>query len=102
VGGSGADTFRYGAASEGGDRIADFKQGGADKLDLSAIYAGILSFDGNSTPSVNPGVTAYHVTWFESDGNTIVRADINSDGAADFEITLLGTSLGLTATDFVL
>jgi VCBS repeat-containing protein len=103
TGGSGADTFYFGAASDGGDKIADFKQGGAaDKIDLSAIYAGTLTFDVNSTPNVNPGVTAYHVTWYKSGANTIVQADVNGDSTADFQITLLGTGSGPTAADFIL
>jgi Ca2+-binding RTX toxin-like protein len=103
TGGSGADTFYFGAASEGSDKIADFKQGGAaDKIDLSAIFSGSLSFDANSTPNINPGVTAYHVTWYRAGGNTIVQADVNGDSTADFQATLLGTGFALTAADFIL
>ena len=46
--------------------------------------------------------TAHTVTWFESGGNTIIHADVNGDTVADFELTLTGTGLGLTASDFVL
>ena len=101
TGNGGADTFLYapdqnfGGNLGGGDTITDFKQGGdADQVDLSAIDPGILTFDDNLTPAVDPGVSAHHVTWYESDGNTIVQADVNGDTTADFQITLLGTGLG--------
>ena len=103
TGGTSADTFAYMVFTEGGDTITDFKQGGdADIIDLAGLYAGVLTFENNLTPAVDPGVTAHHVTWYESGGNTIVQADTTGDAVVDFAITLLGTSLNLTATDFVL
>ena len=107
TGGAGDDTFSYLAASESFgstvDAITDFKWGcDADKIDLSLIDAGVLSFDNNLTPTDDPGVTAHHVTWYESGGNTIVQADVDGNNAVDFQITLLGTGLNLTAADFIL
>ena len=108
-GGTGADQFVYSAVSEstvglsGRDIITGFKQAGdADVIDLAEIYAGVLAFDNNLTPAVDPGVTAHHVTWYESGGNTIVQADVTGDTTADFAITLTGTALGLSSTDFIL
>jgi Ca2+-binding RTX toxin-like protein len=75
TGGKGADIFFFNAASESipaaGDTITDF-QHGSDLIDLS-IYAGVLTFDDNATPAVDPGVTPYHVTWYESGGNRSFR-----------------------------
>ena len=45
---------------------------------------------------------ANRVTWSESGGNTIVRMDNNGDTTADSQIVLVGTGLGLDATDFIL
>jgi HSP20 family molecular chaperone IbpA len=36
------------------------------------------------------------VTWFESDGNTTIQADVNGDNSADFAVTLTGINLHLT------
>jgi Ca2+-binding RTX toxin-like protein len=108
-GGTGADRHVYSAAAvstvglSGRDFITDFKQAGdADLIDLAGIYTGVLSFDNNLMPAVDPGVTAHHVTWYESGGNTIVQADVNGDTTVDFAITLTGVGLGLTSADFIL
>jgi hypothetical protein len=42
------------------------------------------------------------VTWFESGGNTVVQADSNGDTSADVMIDFTGTTLSLTALDFIL
>ncbi len=42
------------------------------------------------------------VTWFEIRGNTIIQADADGKIEADFTLVLVGTSLGLSAADFVL
>jgi len=47
-------------------------------------------------------VTAHHVTWYESGGNTVVQADVTGDTVVDFAINLTGVGLGLTSADFVL
>ena len=111
TGNGGVDTFSFAPLSLWGpldtvnyvDTITDFKhRGAADKINLERIDAGVLTFDANLTPAVDPGVTAHHVTWYESGGNTIVQADVNGNNTADFQITLLGTGLNLTTADFVL
>ncbi|RUV90531.1 type I secretion C-terminal target domain-containing protein, partial [Mesorhizobium sp. M1A.F.Ca.IN.022.07.1.1] len=106
AGGIGSDIFSYGAASEstpaGFDTITDFVHG-VDKIDLSAIDAvsggsdQAFLFGGQTSATV-----ANSITWSEVGGNTIVRADVNGSGGAEFQITLTGVNLGLTASDFVL
>lgn len=106
-GGSGADLFIFRARSHstpgGADIIEDFVKG-IDRIDLSAIDANTrrtgdqdFTFAGRS-----PGVVANAVTWFESGGNTVVQADVDSNRSADLQIVLVGTNLGLTAADFIL
>ncbi|WP_445505374.1 cadherin-like domain-containing protein, partial [Microvirga sp. G4-2] len=94
-GGSGGDTFQFNTGDVGGDTIHDFGNG-ADVIDLSALIPGILTFGGNGS------IAAYTVVWQESNGNTIVSADTNGSGGADFSITLIGTGLKLTSGDFLL
>jgi large repetitive protein len=94
-GGSGGDTFQFGTGDVGGDTIHDFGNG-ADAIDLSALIPGTLTFGGNGS------IAAYTVVWQESNGNTIVSADTNGTGGADFSITLIGTGLKLTSSDFML
>jgi len=50
----------------------------------------------------NPNVIGHSVTWFESNGNTIVQADVNGNTVADFKIVLAGTHLNLAQADFLL
>ena len=84
------------------DMIHDFNSAEGDRIDLSAIDAipggknNAVTWGGANTPTAN-GV------WYtESDGNTIVQADVTNDTVADFQITLVGTGLGLTAAHFIL
>ncbi|WP_095824823.1 VCBS domain-containing protein [Mesorhizobium sp. WSM3882] len=108
TGGAGADTFYYGSAfsdspaTAANDTITDFVHG-VDKIDLSSIDASSAAgdqaflFGGQTSATV-----ANSITWSEVGGNTIVRADVNGSGGAEFQITLTGVNLGLTASDFVL
>ncbi|MER9307145.1 VCBS domain-containing protein, partial [Mesorhizobium sp. M0496] len=110
TGGTGSDTFYYGptvtdsAPGVGNfDTITDFVHN-VDKIDLSSIDANTVSggdqaflFGGS-----NANTVANSITWSESGGNTIVHVDINGNTTADFQITLTGTGLGLTASDFIL
>ncbi len=109
-GGPGADKFVFNAVAESSpnapDVISDFVHG-SDLIDLSAIDAatggGInsgdqaFSFGGHSA-----NVIAHGVTWFESNGNTVIQADINDNATADFAIVLRGINLQLTQQDFIL
>ncbi|WP_436251135.1 VCBS domain-containing protein, partial [Mesorhizobium amorphae] len=106
TGGIGSDTFNYGAASESTpasfDTITDFVHG-VDKIDLSSIDAsGAAGDQAFLFGGQNVNTVANSITWSESGGNTIVRADVTGNTTADFQITLTGTGLGLTASDFVL
>ena len=77
---------------------------GIDKIDLSAIDANTKRA-GDQTfvlAGQSGSAVANSVNWFESGGNTIVQVDVDGNRAADMEIILVGTSLGLTAADFVL
>ncbi len=105
AGGPGADRFAFGDIAACGtgparDMITDFAPAEGDVIDLSAIDA-------------EPGLTGDQpfrfvgADAFDSVGGTlrcsdgIVQGDLDGNGAADFEIQLLGTDT-LRATDFVL
>jgi VCBS repeat-containing protein len=105
-GGSGSDTFVYTATGDSSgatvDTIHDFHHG-FDVIDVSLIDANssilldqAFTFNG-TTPTAN-GI------WYdESGGNTNLHFDTNgSTGSDEMTITLVGTSLGLTASDFIL
>ena len=47
-------------------------------------------------------VIAHSVTWYESNGNTVVQADVNGNTTADMVIVLSGTNLHLTSSDFLI
>jgi hypothetical protein len=79
----------------------------SDKINLSPIDANSFIFAfGNQAfgfAGQNANLVANSVTWFESGGNTIVRADTNGTVAsAEFQLVLSGINLGLTAQDFTL
>jgi Ca2+-binding RTX toxin-like protein len=107
LGGEGSDVFAYLDTRESlvglADVIGDFTHG-VDKIDLSFIDAK-LSQAGNQAfgfgGQMNT-VLANSVTWYESSGNTIVQIDNTGNNVADMQLVLIGTSLGLTASDFVL
>ncbi|MER8435016.1 VCBS domain-containing protein, partial [Mesorhizobium caraganae] len=109
TGGAGSDTFYYGptvtdsAPTAGNfDTITDFVHG-VDKIDLSSIDAsGAAGDQAFLFGGQNALTVANSITWSEVGGNTIVRADVTGNAAADFQITLTGIGLGLTASDFVL
>lgn len=107
MGGIGVDVFVYLDTNESAvalaDVISDFTHG-VDKIDLTFIDAKlsltgnqVFGFGGNKTTTV-----ANSVTWFESNGNTIIQIDNTGNTVADMQLVLAGVSLGLTATDFVL
>ena len=109
TGNGGGDTFDYNDISEGGDTIVDFSgivSGELDLIDLSTIDADIANpgAGGNQSFSWGGTTASAHSVWYEDNGvdATIVKADVDGDTTADFQITLLGTGLGLTGSDFVL
>jgi hypothetical protein len=91
------------------DKIADFVHG-QDKIDLSTI-------DANGALADNDAFTFIGVAGFSQDegqlryvqvnnannalDETVIEADIDGNGIADFQIALTGL-VGLTASDFVL
>jgi Ca2+-binding RTX toxin-like protein len=109
TGGGGADTFVFangdsGAAVGERDLVTDFAAG-SDKLDLIGVDAnsnavgdqdfrllGTATFDGQAAALRYSHDTARNVT--------VVEADVNGDGAADFAIELTG-NIVLSAADFV-
>ena len=108
TGGAGADRFVYSAVADSTlaqlDVIQDFVHG-ADMIDIAAIDANAAkkSNQAFAFAGQNSGVVANSVTWYENkDGNTFVQADVNGDTTADLLIELTGTSLHLSASDFLL
>jgi hypothetical protein len=109
TGNAGGDTFVFRAITDSGiganaDLITDFKSSGADIIDLFGIDADV-SLSGDQAfafiSSQDANAVAHSVTWSQTGGNTIVRADVNGDTTADFEILLTGLKT-LTAADFIL
>jgi predicted extracellular nuclease len=110
VGGNGSDTFRFlsiadSPSSNPADRdsIMDFKPNN-DVIDLSAIDANV-NLAGNQA-FIYIGSTAFsNVAGQLRYINGVLSADVDGDGVADFEVTLLTQSAsnpGLGISDFIL
>ncbi len=104
TGNEGKDIFSFTNITEGNDTIKDFKHG-KDKIDLSAIdaktnVAGDQAFAFITASKAT--TTANSITWSTQSGNTILHIDNDAVAGDDLTITLVGTNLGLAATDFVL
>ena len=115
TGGAGADTFVLNDLDTPdslavADVIGDF-QPGTDRIDLSGIDAdggisedqAFIFVDNAATPTVDPGVLANSVTWYQDEANdqTIVQADTSGDGGAEVMVVLTGLHT-LHQTDFIL
>jgi hypothetical protein len=108
-GGGNNDTFNFTAVSESNgisstDTILDFNSTGTDKIDLNLIDAKVQIGTGNDSflwGGATSNVLANGVTYYISDGNTIVQADVNGDATADLKIIVSGIH-NLTSGDFVL
>jgi Ca2+-binding RTX toxin-like protein len=107
TGGQDADKFVFTALADSApgarDLITDFVHAW-DTIDFSAIDAN-TSISGNQAflfGGQNASVVPRSVTWFESDGNTIVQADVNGNSTADLVIVLTGVNHHLTEADFFL
>ena len=128
TGGADSDTFRFLDAADSGfgpgasDRILDFVSDAnvaanetltADVINLSAIDADGSTGNGNqafafigyansaSPPPAFTNVAGQLRAYTTAPGTTIVEADINGDGTADFRIVLTGAHV-MAASDFVL
>jgi Ca2+-binding RTX toxin-like protein len=105
TGGSGADRFVFNETSDSSpdaaDVITDFVHG-TDTIDLSAIDADTSSSGDQAFTNFIQSMSVFDhgVSWFESNGNTIVQADVNGNTTADLTIVLTGTNLNLSTTDF--
>ncbi|WP_158595940.1 cellulase family glycosylhydrolase [Oleomonas cavernae] len=108
-GGADWDLFYYTALSDSPagtpnrDIIQDF-EAGLDRIDLRLIDAVTSTSADNAFQFIGTaafGGVAGQLRAVTSGNNTIVSADANGDGAADFELTLTGTYT-LTAADFLL
>lgn len=110
-GGPGADRFVFSTTADSRpgaprDTISDFSLAHNDSIDLSliqAITAGAnkhLHLTGNAGANGFSG-TPGEVHWWINGSRTLVQADVEGDGAADFEIVLSG-GMPLTAAAFKL
>lgn len=115
TGGDGADTFVFSDFDTPdnlalADVIGDF-QPGMDTIDLSGIDAdggtpedqAWIFVENDATPTVDPGVLANSVTWYQDVANeqTVVQADTTGDGGAEITVVLAGLHT-LHQTDFIL
>ncbi|WP_279349994.1 calcium-binding protein [Erythrobacter litoralis] len=108
-GGFGADTFVFAADdSRGGladlDQILDFSQGEGDRIDLSAIDADASLEGAQAFVFVDDAAfsrTAGELRYSVDGQSTLIEADFDGDGVADFAILLNG-SVSLESTDFIL
>ena len=99
TGGAGADVFRFGTGDFSGttsttaDRILDFSRAQGDSIDLSAL--GTLTFIGTGAFTGAAGQLRYQIVG----GNTLVSADLDGNGTADFMIRLDG-AIAMLGSDF--
>lgn len=100
-GGAGADTFIFVSPNDSAanmDVITDFSSKDGDKINLHGIFAGKATFLGTGAFSGGANAEVNYTT--NAAGVTIVRGDIDHNGAADFAIQLNGVS-SLAPTDFI-
>jgi serralysin len=104
-GGAAADRFDFNAAAEtpdgsGRDIIQGFSRAEGDRIDLATIDADTSANPGNDKFSFI-GAEAFHGGGGELRfAGGILRGDINGDRVADFEIKVIGSTLG--AADLIL
>lgn len=110
TGGSGADRFIFAASSDTGnslasaDVIADFDAAEHDVIVLSSIDADNTQAGDQAFTFIGAGDftgVAGQLGFTQSNGDTLVRGDVDGDQVADFMIRLTGIHT-LTAADFVL
>ncbi|MFC3166553.1 M10 family metallopeptidase C-terminal domain-containing protein [Paracoccus fontiphilus] len=94
------NTVADSAAGAGRDRIMDFRPG-VDDIDLRALDAE-NRIAGNQAFDFSGGTADANAVWFVKTGaGLILRADVNGDRLADFEIALTGQG-SLTESDILL
>jgi serralysin len=104
-GAAGGDGFDFDTTSDSGlglalcDQIKDFRTSDADKIDLSDVFAGVLTFIAGAAFS---GVGAAEVRVSAIVGGALVQVDVNGDGATDMDIFVQGAGMTGGAGDFVL
>jgi Ca2+-binding RTX toxin-like protein len=112
IGNAGDDTFDFNATVDspslaGADLIGDFAGAGVaggDLVNLATIDANTGAANDQAFAFVaaqNAGVVANSVTWSQSGGETIIRADVNGDTTADFVLRVNGLHTFVIG-DFVL
>ena len=110
TGGLDADSFFYQSTAQstvaltGRDTVMDFSSAEGDKIDVSTI-------DANSTLAGNQAFTFIGAAAFSNtagelraeviSGNTLISADINGNGVADFSVLVKGVT-SMTSGDFIL
>jgi Ca2+-binding RTX toxin-like protein len=107
TGGLGSDRFRYtqtGDSSSAMDEILDFDPL-FDRIDLASVDAnaqtagnGIFSFIGDRPFSVT---SAGQLRYETAPNGLMLKADVNGDGVADFQLELVGVT-SLVAANFIL
>jgi Ca2+-binding RTX toxin-like protein len=113
TGGLGSDKFDWDAVVDAGlgatrDQVLDFTHG-SDKVDLSTIDAksgsgsnDSFTFIGTADFSGAAGQLRSELIHSSGGDYTLVQADVNGDGIADFEIALVGYTATVQSNDFVL
>jgi Ca2+-binding RTX toxin-like protein len=101
-GGSSDDQFRFETAADSTidapDRVKDFGDSGADKIDLSRVFSGVLTY--RDEKAIN-GANQVNVTAGGSD--VIVHVNLDDDLDDEMQIVLSNTSLGsMSSGDFIL
>jgi Ca2+-binding RTX toxin-like protein len=103
------DTFVFSAVADSAptthDTIAKH-WGPTDVIDVSALDADRAAHGNQAfafAGQINAGdpIAAHSIQYYQQGGDTVVVADVNGDGHADFEVVIHGT-FTLTAGEFVL
>lgn len=102
-GGTGADRFVFQAVTDsritgaGPDFVVDFNREEGDRIDLSALVSGTVSFIGTDRFSGTGPEIGYSVSRHEA----VLTGDLDGDGRADFALRVHGVET-LYASDLVL
>lgn len=109
-GGAGRDRFVYFTADDSGvgpgarDVIADFDAAAGERLEIGRIDADLSEAGGQVFAFIGAAAftgAAGELRFEHKDAATLVQADRDGDGAADFEIELMGL-IDLTEANFLL